>query len=553
MSPKYFEYYDVKPVPSIKAMLQGAVDDAGDHIAYRFKEKGEETITDVTYREFQATTFALGAALLDRGYGLQGQHIGIVAANSYKWIVTYLTILQSEAVFVPIDSGLPKKELQYVIHNSETRVLFYSQEQEKKLREMRDDLPNIELFIGIDRLEDDGEFISFDKFLAHGRTLDTKAYQALETDHYGLKDLVYTSGTTGTAKGVMLSEHNLCSGVQFGMAVSTVWGTGLSVLPYHHTYEAVPGILVAIHKHVTLALNERILTIMSDMQTYKPNYIYLVPAFAEVFYERITKSIEKSGKAKGFKFLIGLSNFLRKIGIDRRKKFFKAIHDQFGGNLEKIVCGGAPIRAEIGKFFEDIGMALVGGYGITECSPLVSVNPDSFNDYRTAGCRLECVDWKIDEPGEDGIGEILIKGDIVMMGYFKDPVRTEEVLKDGWFYTGDYGYITDKEQLVITGRKKNLIVLSNGKNVYPEEIEEYLMGIPEIKEVVVRGMKDDKGNEYALLAEVFLDPEMEKLDEKSLLKKIQEVLQDQPAHKRIQDVIIRAEEFEKTTSKKIRR
>lgn len=553
MSPKYFEYYDVKPVHSIKQMLQGAVDDAGDHIAYRFREENSETITDVTYREFQATTFALGAALLEKGYGVQGQHIGIVAANSYKWIVTYLTLLQSASVFVPIDSGLPKDELQYVIHHSDTSVLFYSQEHEDALRSVRSELPQVKLFIGLDREEDDGEFISFDKLLEHGRSLDTTAFRELETDHYGLKDLMYTSGTTGTAKGVMLSEHNICSCLQHGMAVSTVWGTGLSVLPYHHTYEAITGILVAIHKHVTLCINEKLISLMHNLKEYKPNYIYLVPAFAEAFYERIHRRIDKMGKTKAFKFLLGFSNFLRKLGFDRRKKLFKVIHDEFGGNMEKLVCGGAPIREEVGKFFDDIGIALVGGYGITECSPLVSVNPDSFNDYRTAGCRLACVELKIDNPSADGIGEILVKGDTVMMGYYKDPERTAEVIKDGWFYTGDYGYITDKEQLVITGRKKNMIVLSNGKNIYPEEIEGYLQGIPEIQEVIVRGVKDEHGNENSLMAEVFLDPEREKLDEKELLERIRVELQDQPLHKRITEVVIRSEEFEKTTSKKIRR
>ncbi|HZK28678.1 MAG TPA: class I adenylate-forming enzyme family protein, partial [Clostridia bacterium] len=197
-------------------------------------------------------------------------------------------------------------------------------------------------------------------------------------------------------------------------------------------------------------------------------------------------------------------------------------------------------------------IALIGGYGITECSPLVSVNPDSFNDYRTAGCRLACVDWKIDEPSAEGIGEILVRGDIVMMGYYKMPEKTAEVLRDGWFYTGDYGYITLKDQLVITGRKKNLIILSNGKNIYPEELENEILSIPEVQEVVVRAIKDDKGNEKSLMAEVFLAKEYP-LQEEELLKKIQTVLADKPLYKRINQLVIRDVEFPKTTSKKIKR
>lgn len=549
---KYFEYNQVKPVPSIKAMVQGAVDDVGDQVAYRYKLRSDGEIFEVTYREFQAQTFALGAALLERGYGLQDQHIGIVAGNSYNWIVTYLTVLQSAAVFVPLDNGLPVDELFYVLKASESQVLFYSKNWEKTLQEKREEIPFVKLFIGLDREEDEGDFLSFHKLLEHGRSLDPAAFRALETDHYGLKDLVFTSGTTGLAKGVMLSEHNLCSGVYNGLQVSTVWGTGLSVLPYHHTYEAVPGILIGIHKHVTMCLNESLFAMMKNMQTYKPNYIYLVPAFAEVFYERINKTIKETGKEKSFDKLVKFSNFLRKIGIDKRKKFFKVIHDQFGGNLEKIVCGGAPIRSEIGEFFDNIGITLMGGYGITECSPLVSVNPDSFIDWTTAGCRLPCIEWKIDQPNDEGIGEILIKGDVVMMGYYNDPEKTAEVLKDGWFYTGDYGYITPKDQLVITGRKKNLIVLSNGKNIYPEELENAIMALPEVHEVVVRGIRDEKGNETSLVAEIFLTEDYH-LTEEEVLAKVQAILADKPSYKKISHVILRDEEFPKTTSRKIRR
>jgi long-chain acyl-CoA synthetase len=219
---------------------------------------------------------------------------------------------------------------------------------------------------------------------------------------------------------------------------------------------------VSLHKHTTICINDSLNAVLKNLQLYKPAYIYLVPAFVEVFYKKILKNVKESGKEKVFGKLISVSNGLRKLGIDLRKKLFKSVHQAFGGNLKKIVCGGAPIRPEIGKFFDDIGISLINGYGITECSPLVCANHDMFNDYHTAGIKLPCVDWMIDSPNEEGIGEICVKGDIVMLGYYKQPQKTAEVLKDGWFYTGDYGYINDKEQLVITGRKKNIIVLNNG-------------------------------------------------------------------------------------------
>ena len=239
----------------------------------------------------------------------------------------------------------------------------------------------------------------------------------------------------------------------------------LSVLPYHHTYEAVAGILVALHKHACICINDSLKNVLKNLQLFKPDYLYLVPAFTEVFYKNIWNNAVKTGKDKTLKKAIPISNHLRTIGIDLRPKFFKSIHEAFGGNLKEIICGGAPIRPEVGKFFNDIGITLLNGYGITECSPLVSVNRIKFNDSSTVGVILPCCEVKLENINVDGDGEICVKGDIVMKGYYKDPKRTAKVLKDGWFNTEDYGSINKKGQLVINGRKKNLIVLSNGKNI----------------------------------------------------------------------------------------
>ena len=541
-----YPYYEVTKFGSIKELLAIAVKEAGDNIAFKYKENGG--IVEVTYSEFVGEVSALGSALTEFGFG--DKHIACIGINSYKWIVTYLTVLKSAGVFVPIDRELPPTDIFHILNESETSVVFYTKAHEKLFMENTDKLPLVKMFIGFDRIEDSGIFMSYDKFMEHGESCDSTEYEALTSDPQALKMLVYTSGTTGIAKGVMLSEHNLVSSVYYGLQVSTVFDSCLSVLPYHHTYEAVSGILVSLHHHSTICINDSLKEVLKNLSLYKPSYIYLVPAFVEVFYSRITKTIRDSGKEKVFGILISVSNALRKIGIDVRKTLFKSVHNAFGGRLRKIVCGGAPIRPEIGKFFDDVGISLINGYGITECSPLVSANHDKYNDYHTVGIKLRCLDWRIDSPNEEGIGEICIKGDVVMLGYYKQPEKTAEVLKDGWFYTGDYGYINDKDQLVITGRKKNLIVLSNGKNVYPEEIEAYLMNIEYVTEVVVKGVIDEKGQESSLCAEVFLNEDKSSSD---VLKDIRKVLYDLPTYKQVAKVIIRKEEFEKTTSKKIKR
>ncbi len=542
--------YKIQPFSSIREMLDLAANEKGDNIAYMYKNADGEAVS-VTFREFREVTENLGAALCELGLG--NAHIANVSENSYKWITVYLTVLKSAGVYVPIDKELPALDKNHLINDSKSEAVFFSANYEKWVRENMDKMPNVKYFIGLDLEKSESEkILSYKELIEKGKALDKSEYDSLKSDPNELKMLVYTSGTTGMSKGVMLSEHNLCSSVYYGLQVSQVWERGLSVLPYNHTYEAVCDILVSIHYRTTLCINASMKDVVKDLKFYKPVYIYIVPAFAEVLYANIMRNIKKQGKEKKFNFGIKLSRILLKLGIDKRKKLFKDVHEVFGGNLRKIVCGGAPIRPEIGEFFNDIGIALVGGYGITECSPLVSVNDESFMSYDTVGFRLPCLDWRIDSPNEEGIGEICVKGDVVMLGYYNSPEKTAEVLKDGWFYTGDYGYITKDDQLVITGRKKNIIVLSNGKNIYPEEIEKRIQNIEYITEVVVKGLKNDRGDEHSLLAEIYIEGD-EKHEEAAVLADVQEKLSDLPDYKNVTKVVLRSEPFEKTTTRKIKR
>ncbi len=568
---KNYPLYEVTPVNSIRELLDIAESEVSEKVAFKFRVENEE-IKEITYAQFIRDVNSLGATLTE--LGVIGDHIANIGENSYSWVNIYLTVLAGNGVYVPVDKELPEADILNILTHSDSTVLFYTPRYDEIVKKNADStLKNFKYFIRVDNSSAEIEeipeyfnsnprFLTYKSMVEHGSELiDTgyTEYLTKQSDPYELKMIVYTSGTTGIAKGVMLCEHNLISIVYYGLQVSTVYETYLSVLPYHHTYEAVAGLLVSLHHHSTICINENLKTVMKNLTAYKPDYVYLVPAFAEEFYRRIWATAKRTGKEKGLKTLIKTSNGLLKIGIDARKKLFATIHENFGGNLKKIVCGGAPLRPEIGEFFEAIGIDLINGYGITECSPLVAANRDRFNDPTTVGCVLPCCEVKLDDVTPEGIGEICVKGDIVMLGYYKMQEATDDVLSDdGWFKTGDYGMINDKEQLIITGRKKNIIVLSNGKNIYPEEIENYIQNIPYIKEVVVYGMKNEHGEETKLCAEVYLNPE--KLEElaitdppTSLKADISRECAHLPAYKNVSKIVIRSKEFDKTTTNKIKR
>ena len=553
-------YYEPTKIETIKDIIDIAVKEAGDNNAFEFKDNRTNDIVKVTYNEFKKDIDCLGTALTT--INMDDKHIAVIGENSYNWITVYLTAIQSNGVFVPIDRELPYEGIVNILKHSDSEILFFAKKYEKYIEKIKEEVPEIKYFIGFETEEDKDNVLSYKIFLQKGKKEiengNTKYTSIIHEDTNVLRMLVYTSGTTGLAKGVMLTEHNLGSSVYYGLQVASVYTKCLSVLPYHHTYEAVSGLLVALHKHVTICINDSLKNVLKNLQLYKPDYIYLVPAFAEVFYKNIWSNAKKTGKETGLKVLLVISNLLRKIGIDKRKVFFKSIHDAFGGNLRKIVAGGAPIRAEIGEFFNNIGIPLIAGYGITECSPLVSVNMDDFNNPATAGIVLPCCDIKFENVNSEGDGEICVKGDIVMMGYYKDKERTERVLKDGWFNTEDYGRFNEAGQLIINGRKKNVIVLSNGKNIYPEEIENYIYSIPYVADAIVKAEKNDNGEEIALCAEVFLNQEkvseLNITDPKEQLKKdISKVTKELPSYKHISKIEIREKEFEKTTTSKIKR
>lgn len=553
-----YPLYEVKKFKDFKDMIQQRVDEHPDKVAFRFTVNKEDKA--FTYKQHQENINALGTAIAHAGY--HDIHIAMVGENCYEWALMQITVLSSDNVYVPIDKELPMTDLLNVINHSDSKVVFCTGSFAKSLSDNRDKIPNVKNIYVFRPKEDLPEgLLNADEFIEEGRKLllsgDT-SFTSIEPDDAGLGELVYTSGTTGAPKGVMLSRHNLWASVYYGLQMMTVFDVGLSVLPYNHTYESTCDLLVSQHKGATICINENLKTVADNLKKYKPEYVMLVPLFVETFYKKIWKTLEKSGKADLVRKMMKLSNGLRKVGIDVRHKLFKQILDVFGGNMIMIVCGGAPIRPEIAAFFDAIGISLINGYGITECSPLLSCNRQFYNNFRSVGVPLPCVQVRIEDPNEAGEGEIAVKGDIVMMGYYKNEEATKEVLsEDGWFATGDYGKMI-KDQLFITGRKKNLIVLKNGKNIYPEEIEDYIQGVEGVEELIVYSNIDENGDEVSLCAEIlpsedFAAGKSEEELNKYFKTKCREVCSSLPSYKQISTVVIRKEEFPHTTSRKIKR
>lgn len=549
---------DIPKFDYIYDLLSWTKDTACDTDAYRYFVGNK--IQSSTYGQFFDRVNAL-ANVLDED-GLLSSHVAMIGANSFPYLTVYLTMTAGDGVFVPVDKELPPDDLLHVLSDSDSEAVFCDGKYEELLVARRAEIPAVKKIINLDRETDDGDLLSFSSYIARGYALSDAGKCALKDRRRApntLALLVYTSGTTGNAKGVMLSEKNMLSCASYGLEISQIPGVGLSVLPYHHTYEIVASVLAAIFCRSTLCINDQLSHILKNLQIFKPDYMFVVPAFLELFYKKLWSTVRAQGKEFILKAALASSAALRKLGIDKRESLFKSVRDSFGGNLKKIGCGGAPLRPELGDFFCSIGMEIYNGYGITECSPLVSVNQEGSIDCSTVGVPVRCIDITFENPGSDGNGEICIKGDTVMLGYYKRPDLTAEVLtEDGVFHTGDYGRMNARGQLLVTGRKKNLIVLDNGKNVFPEEIENYLAAIPYVQDVIVFGIKDEQGQEVALGAECYLSDdklkEMKIADTEAALKKdIARACKPLPSYKRVSRFYIRPIPFEKTTTNKVKR
>ncbi len=524
-----------------------------------FKEiSANNRIMEYTFSQLEQDRLALGTKLLD--LGMDGYHIAILSENSYAWILTYLTVVCGVGVVVPLDKELLKDDIAMLLKKSDADAIVCSETYLPLVNEILSRCPNIKSVIVMNPSGPHTATYDLHTLIEKGRKLlhiGNNTYANKEIDPQAMCEILFTSGTTGPNKGVMLSHQNFMADLYGFMHFIKVTPVSFSVLPIHHSFESTCHILGILYTGNTLCFNNSLKHLMKNIALFKPGMSLMVPLFLEVMYKQIWQETKKNNLEKHLIYGIKFSNLLRKFGIDKRQLFFKPILDKFGGNLEQIVCGGAPLRADLIKRYDEIGINIINGYGITECAPVISTNASAWKKKGTVGHVLPGCQVRIANPDKNGNGEIQITGDIVMLGYYKDAKNTKEVFtQDGYFRTGDLGRLSKDNFLTITGRKKNLIILPNGKNVSPEEIEETVSAIPYVKEVMVYAKKREDGEIIA--ADVFLDSAylsmnpIENIGQR-LDHDIRRLNSSLPVHKRIGDVQIVDQEFEKTTTKKIKR
>lgn len=535
----------------------------GDKILYHYLESDE--VKKFTYRQVKSSVDELGTAFAISG--LMGSNIAVIGDTHPHYMTAYYAAANGGGSIVPLDKELDNKAITGFIGIAEVKAVVYTASFNERMANISDELSDVKYFIPIspnERYMKDERFVALDDMLSRGRAAlsgGNSAFIDYKVDNEAMAALLFTSGTTGTSKGVMLSHKNLaaatnssCESMKFFREKDTF----VSVLPMNHSYEVTCGHLALSHLGCTTYMNDSVKNALRSFNYFKPSALVLVPLYVETIHKRIWKEIDKKGIRRKVTLAMMLSDGLRKAKLDLRKKLFKDVNAAFGGNLKTIICGGAPLSREVIKDFTSFGIELLEGYGITECSPLVAVNLKGKTKLGSVGPPVKGCSVKIDVTSGDGTGEILVKGDNVMMGYYKNPEATAEVFtSDGWFRTGDIGYVDEDGYVFITGRKKNVIILSNGKNVFPEELEEHLSHNEIIAESVVVGRKNMMG-EPVICALIY--PDMELCHGKSkeeiyaaVKEAVMTINRHLPTFKHIQDIEIRENEFEKTTTRKIKR
>ena len=536
---------------TIRDIINNSSNKYKDKIAIR--EKKNKKIVSYTYGQLRDDVYALGTKLIDMG--LKDKHIAIVGENSYNWIVSYLAIITGVGVAVPLDKELDSEQISKLLEKGDASAVLFSKGFLSSIDEI---IENSKLEFAA-CLNDTDKYTDVQTLINEGRQLINEGSTVYEDSIVNVNELnviMFTSGTTGFNKGVMISQNNLLVNIEQSCKAFGIYHSTVAVLPFHHIYENVCGMMAPIAIGMNLFINDSLKYLSKNLKLVKPELEIMVPLFLETMEKSIRVELKRMNLEKTFENSIKFSNFLLKFGIDLRRLLFRKVHANFGGKLKAIVCGGAALKPELITFFGDIGITIHNGYGITECTPLISVNLNKKGDHFSVGKIFSSCEVKIDNKNEEGIGEILVKGPNVMMGYYKDDESNEKSFTNGWFRTGDYGSIDADKNLVICGRKKNLIVLSNGKNVHPEELEGYIYEMmPYVKESLVYIDKNKKGSEV-ISTYVYLDQDFssgKSLEElESILKEdLKKVNKKLPSFKKIQHIYIKEEEFEKNSSKKI--
>ena len=568
---KNYPIYKTTFIDDMRSLVEEAAQNFPDSIAISYKNKpSDKDVQKVTFTQWREDVKNLGTALIDSG--LREENIAIVGENSYGWCCSFFAVMGIGSVTVPVDKELPIKDIEGIIAATSCKAVIYGRTSEEKVKEILQEggLKSAEYLISIEPSS------SIDETLASGKTLTSvsaleekgaELYKSGDNSYYDYKidvnklaSIVFTSGTTGKGKGVMLSQANICLDMTLGMYNFDITRKTLHVLPPHHTFGSTVNYVGHLSQGCEVYISSGLKHVSDEIREQQPTHLILVPAFLEVMNRKIWTTARKTGKEGLLKAMMKVSDCLRKVGVDLRKKLFSSVLSAFGGKLELVICGGAKLDEEIIKTFDSLGITILNGYGITECAPLISANRNKYRKPGSVGTPILACRVKIDNPDENGEGEICVKGPNVMLGYYNNPEATAEVFdKDGFFHTGDYGRLDEEGWIYITGRKKNLIILSNGKNVYPEEIEADLQKVEGVAEVVVyAGESRVQKDKITIVAEIYPDADL--LADKGITD-MQTYFEDQvkllnskmAPYKAVKRVKLRNEEFQKNTSRKITR
>ena len=537
---------------NLKEMINLSAQKHGDKPAFRFKTDKPGEFRNITFNDFLSDINALGTKLINMG--LSDKRIAIISDNRYEWALAYMAIACGTGVVVPLDKMLPANELEALIIRSGVEAIFYSSKYDEVMQDIRNrKTTDLRYYISMDLEKRENGVYSQKELVKAGKELIEKGNRKFidaKIDNEAMGFMLFTSGTTAMSKAVMLSHKNIASNL---MDIAKVLNlderdTLLSFLPLHHTFECTVGFLYPISRGASIAYCEGIRHIANNIKEYQITAMISVPALYESIYKRLMKNIEKKGKLPEVEKMIKLTNMFSKVGIDLKRVIFKDIIDGLGGKIRLLVNGAAALSPEVEKGFNDLGITTVQGYGLTETSPVISAGTDFEQRIGSVGKVFPSVKLKIINKDENGIGEIYVKGPTVMLGYYQNEEATKEVLDKGWFNTGDLGYVDKKGFLFLCGRKKSVIVLKNGKNVFPEEIETVINKIEGVKESFVYGQaEEDDKIDLKVCAKIVYDKDLMKeiynveTEEEIydvLWDKIKEINKTKPEYKYVKKIIV---------------
>lgn len=559
--------YDAEEIHNFKELVERYETIYSNKLAFTYKlEPKSKEYVKKTYSNFANDIKNLGSSLIS--LGLSNKRVAIISPNRYEWCVSYLAITTSNIVVVPLDKSLPNNELENLIIRSKVNAVIFDKEfSDTFIRIKKEGKSNLNYYICMDNTPNSA-FLLFSDLLKLGEQKLLNGdinYNEIKIDETKMSIMLFTSGTTAISKAVSLSQSNICADI-YALAQMTdirKEDTFLSFLPLHHTFESTCTFLYGTYSGITIAFSDGIRYVANNLKEYNITGFVCVPLMLEIMYKKIKKTLKEQKKYTLIKIMSNICNLFLKFGIDIRRKVMKPVLDNFAPNLRLLIAGGAPMSKDSIKGFLNLGINLLQGYGLTETSPVLAGENDKYKKLGSVGFPLPGIDIEIDSPNEDGIGEIKVKAPTVMHGYYQNEEATKEVLKNGWFYTGDLGYFDKDGYLFITGRKKDVIVLKNGKNIYPEELEILINKLPYVEESMVFGKPDRKNDDLNLCAKIVYNKDIMKQKYTSNKKEDYHTIiwqdirnninKSMPSYKYIREIIVTDEPLIKTTTQKIKR